>query len=807
MPSKVRTMIMLSISVIICLLFTIEAFAAVNLNLSIEGKVKYTARDLGAEIAGTVEVNTMEYGSISQDYLTFSAVMGRVDNYGVLTISGTGENYGTFAGSPGETTLNTSTDTIDMYIFIKNVGARPFVPTITTVEETEGLIITVDPYYFNSTQTNPVGLIRSGYTAAQLCTTLDGLTSGTDYQAYPINASVSNGETYFAKVNLSIDPNHQAGVFGTDFDYLIQINLMLDIQYITDENILTVCRENDVADPAWTKLGHNAELSASALKLSTNDPQKLANAYVAGINNNATLSAFGANLTYECDDYDDAVVYQDIDVVNVDINTGEIIGKLSDLDYPFEWCGGTVTLPAGSVLESGRTLSAQETFTVDVYTYYPTMYVRRWKVGNFTYLSVTDQDYTRFGFVKIDAHYVATCEAVTYNPNRHAAYNSYGLITRSYISGFSALTYQTNNFLESLIETEPRFSADGQATTVNPTQEVMLGWADNLTKQWTAYATANPTMAPYTQQIAKGVAGHDWHEFVYQMLYLIKYANNNSQTTVGYGTTSGVSAYGNLYKSNINSTYTAAVCKAIASQKTGGTIGVYNSSKDSSSGTFCGATYNDAHMLYGYDCTTPYIEPDFLTYNNTERRILRDGFVGTDKYTSVCCLGKFNPWGSVFTWVCGVDVAVSGNLAYAFVQFDDYDTTNYYMQIGTSLTFDQKETTLLSYGYVKASYSIPITAGYYRYYGVSNPTTNSTTLNALLLLVGIPDSSSSAGTTTTGLCDNFYTRSDQKTQIYGLCVGNNTGGGDYAGLFSESIRNYINHIYCDIGFRTRLLPS
>ena len=120
--------------------------------------------------------------------------------------------------------------------------------------------------------------------------------------------------------------------------------MMLDIQYITDERILTVCQTNNQADPAWVKMGHNQYLSASAIKGETNSITKLTNAYapkasvvdsLARLNTNANLTSINSNLSYQCDDYDTAAVYKDIDIVNVDIATGEIIGKLSDLTYPF----------------------------------------------------------------------------------------------------------------------------------------------------------------------------------------------------------------------------------------------------------------------------------------------------------------------------------------------------------------------------------------------------------------------------------------------------------------------------------------
>ncbi len=781
------------LSVIICSIFAAEAYAAVTLSLSVSGTIRYTAKDIGVEIVGTVRVDTIENGTTAEEYMTLSAPVGIVDEYGVFIISGTGENYGAYAQTSNNIVMNTNTDEVHMYLFIRNSGARPIIPVVSPTVESQGLIYNQTNKLFLSSQTNPVALVRAGDTASELNAAIDALTSS-DYQAFAENSSINKSETVFVDIVFTIDPNANIGG-ETTLNYGLTINLMLDIQYVNDENILTVYQQNNSADPQWTKLGYNETLSASALKLETKNPNTLASAYREGLNNNAVLTDFGNNLTYECDDYDTAVVYKDIDYVNVDIATGEIIGKYSDLDYPFEWYGGTVTLDSGTTLASGRTLIQQETFTVDVYTYYPEMYVRRWNVGNYTYLSVTSEDYRQFGFVKIDPFYVGTCETVVYNPDKTAAYNSYGLISRSYLCTLSPLVTGSNARMESA---HGCVNNSGFPTNFATTQANMLALTDNLTHAWEDYASANPDMAQYTTDIIHGIGGNDWHEFVYAILYLIKYANNNSQEVVGYGS----SFTNSVYKSFVGD---STVC-TIESEKVGGTIGMYDSSKNANSGTFSGAKFNSAHMAYGFDCTTPYYCPDFLGYNNGTKRIMRDGYVGTNKYTSVCCLGKFNPWGNIWTWICGAIVALDSGVGYCFVQFDDYDTTNYYLTNSSTLSFANKADALTAMGYQKVTYGIPTTANYYRYLGVSEAlSTNTPTVNAMLTLIGLPTSASSTATATTGLCDQLTTRNSTSTEVFGVCVGNATDTNTAAGIFSYSIRQQIVNTWQNIGFRTMLI--
>lgn len=770
MFNRIHTIIMSILSIAICAIFAVEVFAATNLSLSINGSVRYTAKDIGAEIAATCKVNTTG-GTGAENYAIMSPVegLGTVDSYGVFTIAGTGTDYSANVIGDANITFDVVTDTIDIYLFVRNRGARSFMPSVSIVPET-GLLADVYYYYLpTSSATQPISLIRSGTTASALNTTMDGLTLDTDYFDFTSKNSLINSEVLFAKITLSVDPSHAVNLMGETFDYLLNIELIMDVQYWEGNNILTVCHENDVVDSAWTKVGYNNTLSATPIKANVTATSQLNNAYVAGINNNADLTAIDANLTYQCDDYDNVVIYKDIDIVNVDIATGEIIGKLSDLNYPFEWYGGDVTLPAGTILASGRELSTAETFTVDVYTYYPTVYIRRVVVNNGTYISITDQPYTNLGFVKVDAHYVATCEAFTYNPDKTLAYNSYGIIARSYVNGGIPLEKGANNKMETSMGYTNGTALNSQVDT---TPANMLSFTTHLTQQWQDYATNNPSMAIYTQQSVTGVAAQDWHQFVYKILYIVKYANYSSQTVIGKGNT--LSANSKFF------------------ERVGGTIGYMVNSK----------------LTYGYSNSTPYFSTDFLTYNNGTKRILRDGYVGTDGYTSVSCLGMLNPWGNVYQWVFGVTIIPStSKVAPVYVQFSEYDGTNYCLSRGdNTTTVAEKETILLNMGYLKLSYNIPYYDGYYRYNGTHHASHNSsyTTLqNQMLSLVNVPTADAQRGSNSTGMCDYHRTRSGTDNLFYTLASGGSCGESD-SGLFVTSSRNYADHLWENIGFRTRL---
>ena len=176
-----------------------------------------------------------------------------------------------------------------------------------------------------------------------------------------------------------------------------------------EDDILSVYQPVNSDDPAWTKYGRNATLSAAATKIETTNVTALQQALTnKDSNGNANLTKIKSGLSYSVDDYTNAntPVYGKIDIVNVDINTGEIIGKLSDPNYKFEWFGRDVTISAGTTLASGRTLTADTTFTVDCYTYYPTMYIRRCIVDEKQWLSVSERNF--LGAVKVPEYYTAT---------------------------------------------------------------------------------------------------------------------------------------------------------------------------------------------------------------------------------------------------------------------------------------------------------------------------------------------------------------------------------------------------------------
>ncbi len=618
--------------------------------------------------------------------------------------------------------------------------------------------------------------------------------------------------------------------------------------FLSNDDILSVYQPINSEDPKWTKYGHNAALNANATKIETTNAEALQSALTEkDENGNADLTKIKAGLTYGVDDYTKSTtpVYGKIDIVNVDIKTGEIIGKLSDPTYNFEWFGRDVTLTAGTTLASGRTLDAETTFTVDCYTYYPTMYIRRCIIDNNQWLSVSEKDFA--GSVEVPEYYTATFTATVYNPDKTLAKNSNGVIVRSYINNDMPLSYCKSAYLnEFYAENATDYSTEDSVNT--PMQERMLLWCTNLTKAWEASATS---LVGY--KCAKSCQGEGYTAFVYNYLYLIKYADNNAQNMVGGGNSRSYNKYNAITNANnsavnagedetltatINGkaiTYgknvkfnnttvqrNASVVNYLESIKSGATIGMEVSNENGG---------NEAGMLYGYNLTgftntnngksdVPGLyTTQFLTHTVSGKRALLDGYVGSNGYTSVMCLGVADPWANMLTWVFGV--AVLNNTddpnrgeseavinIYATTKNYDYKTNNWivdsYSGTGEE-SYEAKISALSSAGYHKLSYNLPTAEGMYRTLGVTNVATQGNPKDAL---IGLPSANSGVGSTTKGLCDYYYcssTANQTSEYLFGVLHGGYICSGVNAGPFCAYASFILTNCNYIVGLRSSLV--
>ncbi|MBQ4535345.1 MAG: hypothetical protein IJA22_00810, partial [Clostridia bacterium] len=222
----------------------------------------------------------------------------------------------------------------------------------------------------------------------------------------------------------------------------------------------------------------------------------------------------------------------------------------------------------------------------------------------------------------------------------------------------------------------------------------------------------------------------------------------------------------------------------------------------------------------------------FLTENyKGVKTVLHDGYAGSDKYTSVFCLGLCNPWGNVWTWIFGTSVISTGGETPSLemyikastqdgtLQFDayDYKSTNEtvtscgysgnYVVTTPSTSEDNNYTTnqeyLTSRGYVQVgsgeAFDLPEKNGHYTHFGVAE-TTDET---QILSLIGMPSASATASAGS-GLTDYYYCNTSAGNR-YGVLVGGDANDTANAGAFSFSVHNSLTYARLYIGFRPALI--
>jgi len=802
---RFKTIMFAIFSTALVALFGFEVLAAVYLNITIHGDVEYYATEIGASIWGTYSYNPEGEPGTAR-YLALSGGGGSVTD-DVYEVTGNETSYSNISANIGSTLFTGVSDTLTLLVFIKNTGDRYIIPTVNvTFTDTTHITSSTDNIFFDISagNTDPLTLKQNAATASIFVEDITDEIDDGNYYVFNANSSIDNEDVYVARITISLQNVSGDGNLNINASFDVDISFMADVQY-TSNDVLSVYQSQNITSTAWTKFGYNATLSATATKVEENNLNNLEH-YLRDHDDNGN-----ADITFGRDDYLDAIVYKDIDVVNVDIATGEIVGKLSDVNYDFEWYGRSITLPAGTTLASGRTLSTSETFTVDVYTYYPTMYIRRWTVGDKQWISVSDRAFA--GAVEIPEYYTATFEATIFNEDLSVAHNSYGIITRSYIYDRAPLVNGSSSYL-----TTNYNYGSYTGYTANMTQYQAISWASNLTQAW-----QNSVLYHSAYTCATLAQSENYTAFVYNLLYLVKYANNNSQETIGYGNTYTFNLYntsGTSVTSGNGATITTGgnnINSYMEAEKGGGTIGVYKYNQkgtatyDSTNGyKMSESGFDNAGMNYGYNNTYTYgthktglYSTQFLTYNTGTKKYLLDGYVGSNKYTSVFCLGQANPWGNIWTGIGGIAITSDGTNLHTFVNFNDYDyehqDLSWYMT-SNSNGYEDNKPIFENRDYYEMGYIIPSIGGIYRYMGTT-PTPS--TPNGVDILIGLPITGSSTGNASTGLCDNFYI-SNSTTSILGLLRGGLVTETTSAGIFCFAAHYSITRTSYTIGFRVML---
>lgn len=281
----------------------------------------------------------------------------------------------------------------------------------------------------------------------------------------------------------------------------------------------------------------------------------------------------------------------------------------------------------------------------------------------------------------------------------------------------------------------------------------------------------------YAKNLGDTYCLEDWHRFVMDTLYLVEYANNNSQTMLGRGVTEWSDKKALVAENNVNRVIvdnanvfpvgrsvcigtSAAWNSGVAKDRTVTSIETYsNNGVNGYAVYFDGEPVNIALENHIWGSAQKTGDCDSLG--------MRSGCLINDGRHSVIYRGKEQPLGNMFKFLSGINIK-------DYQTYICYEPSQYVPD-----TFNEHYHKL---GYVNPNE----TEGYTKIMGFDkdNP------------LIALPTELGAGNTT--GYCD--YCNSKNAGNRVAL-VGGNFNGGSGAGLFSWSFSNSSSNIYWNIGAR------
>ena len=154
-----------------------------------------------------------------------------------------------------------------------------------------------------------------------------------------------------------------------------------------------------------------------------------------------------------------------------------------------------------------------------------------------------------------------------------------------------------------------------------------------------------------------------------------------------------------------------------------------------------------------------------------------------------------NTWGNIWTWIFGSAMHNDETTSKAYITYSNYDYTSPNWATSESLT--ASELTSGNYNYTTLAYNLPRTINYCRYMGTDLTSGNSS-------IIGMPTSSSSTASDSSGISDYFYTTTST-SYTFGLLRGGASNYTTRAGLFNYHVSDTLAYTYAVIGFRPSLI--
>lgn len=265
---KIVTFFILCVA--IASLFAVEIFAAVYLNVRLTGTVKYRATDIGAKIWGTKELKEDGLDGTSS-YLTLSGE--GVFSEDIYYISGEESSYTNITASLGTTSFTSTSDSVEIFVFIKNVSYRYIIPNVSVETSNSNIVTEESCYYFDLSMghEDPLQLKISSSTATEFLNSIDSEINSSNYSSFESNSSMDNEDVFCLKVVVKLsDSVESGGSVQVSSEIVINIGFMADVQYESND-ILSVYQLENQLDAEWVKYGYNATLESNATKIEENN--------------------------------------------------------------------------------------------------------------------------------------------------------------------------------------------------------------------------------------------------------------------------------------------------------------------------------------------------------------------------------------------------------------------------------------------------------------------------------------------------------------------------------------------------------
>ena len=103
-----------------------QIFGAVALSVRLSGNIKFRAEDIGAQIFGVYSIDSST--AVDPTYITLSGSGTVTDN--VYYEAGKNTNSSLVTANFGDIEFTDVSDSITIYVYIKNVGSRYIIPNV-----------------------------------------------------------------------------------------------------------------------------------------------------------------------------------------------------------------------------------------------------------------------------------------------------------------------------------------------------------------------------------------------------------------------------------------------------------------------------------------------------------------------------------------------------------------------------------------------------------------------------------------------------------------------------------------------------